>query len=56
MLEPDHHKWNAKVGDQILKSSASVWEVLANEWCKSCLDPIARKAIGDAIAITANEA
>jgi len=24
MLEPDHHRWNAKVGDQIVKSSVSV--------------------------------
>jgi predicted ATPase len=56
MLEPDHHKWNAKVGDQILKSSASVWEVLANEWCKSCLDPIVRKALGEAIASAADAA
>jgi hypothetical protein len=50
MLEPDHHKWNAKVGDQILKSSVSVWEVLANEWCRSCLDPATRKSLADAIA------
>jgi len=56
MLEPDHHKWNAKVGDQILKSSASVWEVLANEWCKSCLDPHSRKALADAIAVAADAA
>ena len=56
MLEPDHHKWNAKVGDQILKSSTSVWEILANEWCKSCLDPLARKTLGDAIAIAADAA
>lgn len=49
MLEPDHHKWNARVGDQILKSSTSVWEVLANEWCKTCLDPLSRKKIADAI-------
>jgi hypothetical protein len=56
MLEPDHHKWNAKVGDQILKSSAIVWEVLANEWCKSCLDPNSRKTLADAIAIAADAA
>ena len=49
MLEPDHHKWNAMVGDQILKSSVSVWEVLANEWCRSCLAPANRKALADAI-------
>lgn len=54
MLEPDHHRWNAKVGDQILKSSVSVWEVLANEWCKSCLDPEAQKAISQAIGTVAD--
>jgi hypothetical protein len=37
LLEPDHHNWTRKVGDQVLKSSASVWEILASEWCKSCL-------------------
>jgi len=50
MLDPDHHRWNAKVGDQIVKSSVSVWEVLANEWCRSCLDPAHRKQLADSIA------
>jgi hypothetical protein len=54
MLEPDHHKWNAKVGDQILKSSTSVWEVLANEWCRSCLDAEARRQLGESIAKVTN--
>lgn len=54
MLEPDHHKWNAKVGDQILKSSASVWEVLANEWCRSCLDPEIRKQLAESIKAAAD--
>jgi predicted ATPase len=54
MLEPDHHRWNAKVGDQILKSSVSVWEVLANEWCKSCLDAEDRKSLAQAIAAVAD--
>lgn len=39
VLEPDHHKWTALVGDKIIKSSASVWEIMANEWAKSCLSP-----------------
>jgi predicted ATPase len=56
MLEPDHHRWNERVGDQIVKSSASVWEVLANEWCKSCLDPTSRKKLADAIAAVADAA
>lgn len=50
MLEPDHHRWNTKVGDQILKSSQSVWEVLASEWCRSCLNAQSRKDLADAIA------
>ena len=51
MLEPDHHRWNAKVGDQILKSSNSVWEILATEWCRSCIDPEDRTRIADAIRV-----
>ena len=54
MLDPDHHKWNARVGDQILKSSTSVWEVLANEWCRSCLDSEARRSLSETIAATAD--
>jgi predicted ATPase len=50
MLEPNHHQWNTLVGDQVHKSSVSVWEVLANEWCKSCLSADTRKDIVDAIA------
>lgn len=52
MLEPDHHRWNAKVGDQVLKSSISVWEMLAAEWCRSCLVPDERKKLAEAIAST----
>ena len=54
MLEPDHHKWNAKVGDQIVKSSVSVWEVLASEWCRSCLDSDQRKSLSDAVTDIVN--
>jgi len=49
MLEPDHHIWNEKVGDRILKSAQSVWEVLSNEWCKTCLDDQARSKLAEAI-------
>jgi predicted ATPase len=49
-LDPDHHNWNARVGDQVSKSSTSVWEVLCNEWCKCCVDPVDRKRIADAIS------
>ena len=55
MLEPDHHKWNAKVGDQILKSSVGVWEVIANEWCRSCLDPEVRKNLAREISLIADK-
>ena len=54
MLEPDHHHWNKKVGDQIVKSSASVWEILANEWCRSCLDLEARNQLADSISEALN--
>jgi len=54
MLDPDHHRWNAKVGDQILKSSISVWEVLASEWCRACLDSDARKLIATSILEVVN--
>jgi hypothetical protein len=54
MLEPDHHRWNAKVGDQVLKSSTSVWEILATEWCKSCLNPEDRKSLAEELEAVAN--
>jgi len=37
ILEPDHHKWNTIIGDRIIKSSASVWEILCSQWCRVCL-------------------
>lgn len=49
MLEPDHHKWNAIVGDRVHKSSSSVWELMCNQWCKVCLPADARLAIAQAI-------
>lgn len=54
MLDPHHHSWNTRVGDQVRKSSTSVWEILANEWCKSCLDPKVRKALADSLEEIAN--
>jgi hypothetical protein len=54
MLEPDHHRWNTKVGDQVLKSSTSVWEILANEWCKSCLNPGDRSSLAEEIEAIAD--
>lgn len=55
MLEPDHHRWNAKVGDHVLKSSTSVWEILASEWCKSCLNPVDRQLLAQGLEAVANE-
>ena len=49
ILEPLHHKWNTRVGDQVLKSSTSVWEILANEWCKSCLTDVDRESLAEGI-------
>lgn len=53
MLEPDHHRWNAKVGDQVLKSSTSVWEILASEWCRACLKPADRKLLAEGLMAAA---
>ncbi|MGB3508519.1 MAG: AAA family ATPase [Microcoleaceae cyanobacterium] len=37
ITDPDHHKWNRKLGDKVRKSYISVWETLAREWVKECL-------------------
>lgn len=37
MTDPDHHKWNRKLGDKVRKSHTSVWEIVAREWVKVCL-------------------
>ncbi|AGY57510.1 ATP-dependent nuclease [Gloeobacter kilaueensis] len=37
MLEPQPHKWTTMIGDRVHKSSISVWEIMANQWCQSCL-------------------
>lgn len=37
MLLPDHHTWTTYIGDQLRKSSASVWSTLVEEWCAQCL-------------------
>jgi predicted ATPase len=49
MLDSDNHQWTKLVGNKILKSSTSVWEILANQWCKSCLKDDERDAIVDSI-------
>lgn len=37
MLIPDHHNWTTYIGDQLRKSSSSVWSTLVEEWCLHCL-------------------
>lgn len=49
MLDPYHHKWTSLVGDKVLKSSTSVWEILCNQWCKICLSDEDRGGIIEAI-------
>ncbi|MGL4344030.1 MAG: ATP-dependent nuclease [Cellulosilyticaceae bacterium] len=34
--EEDHHKWCSKLGDRILKSRDSVWEVMVEAWVENC--------------------
>jgi predicted ATPase len=49
ILTADHHTWNAQVGDRVIKSARSVWEVLSSEWCRSCLHAADRDALYDSI-------
>lgn len=49
LLNPDFHQWPSSVGDRILKSATSVWETMATEWCRVCLNDVDRDAIVDAI-------
>ena len=37
MLEPDPHRWTEFVGNRVLKSKHTVWEILAEEWSRICL-------------------
>lgn len=38
ITDPDHHKWNRKLGDKVRKSHiSSVWEIMAREWVKEFL-------------------
>jgi hypothetical protein len=37
MLDPEPHNWTEKVGNRVIKSKTTVWEILTNQWCKSCL-------------------
>jgi len=49
MLDPDPHNWNKLVGDKIRKSSASVWDTLAQVWCTECLSSGERDRITSTI-------
>ena len=49
VLAPDHHRWPALVGDRILKSSTSVWEIMSTEWCRVCLTDLHRDVVIKAI-------
>lgn len=52
VLSPDFHRWPALVGDRVLKSSTSVWEVMATEWCRVCLADADRDALAAAVRAT----
>lgn len=45
MLDPNHHIWTALVGDKVVKSSSSVWEIMASEWVRNCLTAADRERI-----------
>ena len=49
VLNPDFHRWPALVGDKILKSGTSVWETMATEWCRVCLQDADRDTVVNAI-------
>lgn len=48
-LSANHHGWNVSVGDKVLRSSASVWELLCSQWCKLGNREADRKALMDGI-------
>ena len=49
-LDPNHHGWTKKIGDRLLKSSASVWELLVNQWCYLGCRAEERKMVVDLVA------
>lgn len=50
LLTPEFHRWPNFVGDRVVKSSASVWETMATEWCRLCLSQADRDRIVDSIS------
>jgi predicted ATPase len=49
VLNPDFHRWPSLLGDRLIKSATSVWETLATEWCKECMEASDRERIVAAI-------
>lgn len=39
VLLPDHHEWTTYIGDRIMQSKDTVWNILSEIWVKNCLDP-----------------
>ena len=37
-LLPDHHEWTTYVGDKIMQSKDTVWDILIKVWVSTCLD------------------
>lgn len=49
VLDPDFHRWPALLGDRILKSSLTVWDIMATEWCRLCLTDTERDVVVETV-------
>lgn len=49
MRDPEPHNWTRLVGDRVLRSADSVWEVLAKEWAATVLEDEERNRVVSAI-------
>ena len=49
VLDPDFHRWPAVLGNRILKSSMTVWDIMATEWCRICLSEVERDVVVAAV-------
>jgi hypothetical protein len=49
MLMPGHHQRTVTVGARIRKSALSVWETMAAEWSRACLQDNEQQHISTAI-------
>lgn len=45
MLNPLHHEWTKIIGNKVRMSAKSVWEILCNEWAKTCLEDTYKESI-----------